>query len=296
MVMTDGDITDHAILPANGGIPEELATFCRTNDEKVPTVIGTPDQSVVEICPEEQGNTVDMVTRADANGFQVRIVFDELLDPSVETLIDSGDGGPCTDTSITCDGSLAQTQPVVVRCNNAEVEYDGYYAPNGNRVSWPPGPSLVVIAQEFVATSSSCTVELRERIKDKQGIVVPTDQRGTAGTYAFETFPLEILGADPADGDELANDAPAVVSFNAPILDGTVAANIVVEDSTGPVAAGFAVDGSDITILPPGGEGGTWTLDETYTITISADAAITDIEDGPYAGGEFVTTFTAVAP
>src|SRR5688500_8751519 len=91
MVITDGDITDSAFLPGFGGLPEELATFCRTGDDFVPTFLGAPDQSVVQVCPEPGSDDppVSMVTTGSISGRQIRIVFDELLSTDVETLVDS---------------------------------------------------------------------------------------------------------------------------------------------------------------------------------------------------------------
>jgi hypothetical protein len=34
----------------NGGVPDEYATFCKTDDDLVPTVVGLPDQSVDFVC------------------------------------------------------------------------------------------------------------------------------------------------------------------------------------------------------------------------------------------------------
>lgn len=295
IVRTDGDITDSAFIPGLGGLPEELATFCSVNDPKKPTFVGAPDFSVVEFCPEE-ATAPPMVTTGSVGGLLIRIVFDELLDPNIETLIDSDDGGPCTQDSITCDGSLATTQPVTLTCDGQSVPYDGYYIPNGNLVSYPPGPSLVIQPTDFIATSAMCSVTLKDSIVDKDGNSVPAEQRGTGDTYKWQIGGLDIIGTSPEDGEDLQDDSPVVISFNAPLDDTTVSgADITVEDSGGPVAVTIAVDpGTGDVIITP--NAGTWTDGETYTVTVLDTATISDIRGGAYVGGGLSFTFNAVAP
>jgi len=296
MVMTDQDITAHAIILGNGGIPEEQATFCRDGDDMVPTVIGTPDQSVVLVCPEDDDDPqTAMVTNATPGGMQIRIVFDELLDTAVETLHDVDDDGPCDEESISCYGTLATTQPVTVMCGNAAVAYDGYYAPNGNIVSWPPGPSLVIQLAPFsVATGATCSVTVKDTFTDKQGEVVPTEQRGP---YNWAVAELSIGATSPEDGDDLADNEPAIISFNAPLDPATVTgADITVDDGGGPVAADISVDpGTGDVIITLAG-GAPWVDGTTYTVTVLDTATITDALGGAYTGGEFIFSFNAVAP
>jgi hypothetical protein len=249
---------------------------------------------VLQICPEAADDPpITTVMDANPNALRVRIVFDELLDPDVETLTDSSDGGPCTATSDTCDGHIATTMPVTLTCNNTPVPYDGYYVPNGNNISWPPGPALVVIPDGFVATSSACTVALRDNVIDKQGEVVPADQRGP---FNFSVGPMVIDGSDPADGDEIVPDAPVVITFNVEVDPASVqAADIDVHDDTADVnvPVDITVTGTDIEILPTSG---TWTDGSTYTVTIPDTATITDVGGGPYVpDGDFVITFTVAA-
>jgi hypothetical protein len=299
---------------AFGGVPDERATFCKvdggTPDPKVPTIIGQPDQSVVQVCPEtpeevtagfshrpdllEPDAPVTEVTNGNPPGFGgvlVRIVFDELLNPDIETLTDSETGGPCTPDSLTCDGHIATTLPVDVNCDGQGATYDGYYVPNGNIASWPPGPSLVVIPDlGQYGAGSQCTVTIRDNVTDKTGTVVDASQRGP---YSWAIADLTVAGTEPADGDTLTNDTPLAIFFTGDIT-GFDTADLTVEDSGGPVNVDLTITGNVVEILPTAGS---WTIDETYTVTILDTADFGDAQSGAaYAGGEFVTTFMAVAP
>jgi len=293
IVRTDGDITDSAFIPGLGGLPEELATFCAVNDPKKPTFVGAPEFSVVQFCPEE-AEQPPMVTAGSVGGPLIRIVFDELLNPDVETLIDPDTGGPCTEDSATCEGSLATTQPVTVTCDGQTVAYDGYYVPNGNLVSYPPGPSLVIEPTDFIATSAMCSVTLKDSIVDKDGNPVPPEQRGTGDTYKWQVGGLDIIGTSPEDGEDLADDQPVVISFNAPLDAATVSgADVTFEDDAGnPVAFTITVDAGDIILTP----NAPLTDGTTYTVTVLDTATINDIRGGAYVGGGLSFSFTAVAP
>src|SRR5689334_10731229 len=125
----------------------ESATYCKPNDPKRPGKVGLPAYGLNPvICPLD-GAPVDMLTDAWPESWYVRIVFDELLDPDVETLEPVLDAmGNETDMAT---GSLAATQPVILKCQDVngvmiDVDYDGYYSPSGNTVTWPLGPSLVI--------------------------------------------------------------------------------------------------------------------------------------------------------
>lgn len=305
MILTDG-------FSEFGGVPEERATYCKIDngvpDPKLPTIIGQPDQSVTQVCPETAAEVTDpdtMITEVtNANpfafgGFHVRVVFDELLDPNIETLTDSEDvnedglaNDPCTAISETCQGHIDTTLPVTLTCGGVAVPYDGYYVPNGNKVSWPPGPSIVVVPLDPSGLSGAqCEVSLRDNILDKEGNVVPAAQRGP---YTFTVAELTIAGSSPADAEEITADSPVVISFT-DLIDGASvdATDVVVHDDTADVdiVVTLTVVGTDIEILPTGG-GGTWTNGSAYTVTIPDTATITDIGGGPYTGGEFILTFT----
>jgi hypothetical protein len=247
------------------GFLYETATFCKANDDKAPTLVGVSDFTTLTICPE-----AGPVTGAVPQGWYARVMFDELLDPDVEELLPVDPMDP--DTTYT--GSLLRTQPVTLTCAGATVAYDGWYAPNGNNVSWPLGPSLVIVPLEFVATSAECSLMLKDTITDKDGNQVPMDQRGP---FTWEIGALEVVGTDPESGSEIAADAQVGIFFNAPLDPATVTegTDVVI---AGPGAAGatVSVSGTDILIDPPGGA---WTTG-AYTVTIPTTATITDERGG----------------
>lgn len=276
----------------------EAATFCREGSEfKVNTTycpearndIGEPIRGMREVAP-----ITDVVPFSQQFGgatfWHVRLIFDELLDPSVETLEDDGAGGTF--------GSLADTQPVTLTCGGVDVAYDGFYDPSGNWLSFPPGPALVIQALDFVATSTpDCEVSLKSgAVTDKDGEEVPS---GELGPYTFGIAPMTLYATDPTDSGDPEMPTEGVdpegvitLSFAAPYDLATVASHITLEDEAGdPVA--FTVtnihpedptmfeDPLNVYIVPdaPLAEMALYVL----TITSTEGDAITDI-----AGGELI--------
>jgi hypothetical protein len=200
----DGDPEVLAVLVMNDAAAHlfEQATYCALNDEKRPAIVGLPDFTAPEVCPEDLSKGADEVTNAYPDGWYIRIMFDELLDPEIEELTEVKDPDTMegTDTFV---GSIAKTHPVKLECESVgggfvEVEYDGYYSPSGNAVTWPLGPSLVIKPNEpkSVATGKSCRVTINDNVVDKSGNKVPSTQRGA---YNFKIAPIEIVLIDPPD-------------------------------------------------------------------------------------------------
>ena len=200
----EGDPEVLAVLVMNDpvGHLSERATFCKTGDEKRPNLVGLPDFTTQQMCPEDLSKGADEVVDAWPDGWYVRIMFDELLDPNIEELteITDPDTGEGTDTF---EGSIANTRPVKLECESVgggfvEVEYDGYYSPAGNAVTWPVGPSLVIKPADptEVATGKQCRVTINDNVTDKSGNKVPAAQRGP---YTFKIAPIEVILIDPAD-------------------------------------------------------------------------------------------------
>jgi hypothetical protein len=188
------------------GLLIEQATYCRPNDEKRPSQVGLPDFTTQQVCPANLAETVPTVDAAYPDGWYVRIMFDELLDPEIETLTEIIDEetGEATDTYV---GSIATTQPVTLECESVNggmvtVDYDGYYSPSGHRITWPLGPSLVIKPNDptLIATSSMCQVTINPNVVDKNGTPVEPSQRGP---YPFSVAPIMILETDPSDGGEI---------------------------------------------------------------------------------------------
>jgi hypothetical protein len=203
---------------------EETATFCTVNKSfvsKRPGLVGTPDFRTFQICPDDP--TMGAPDNGTAEGappsWFVRVVFDELLDPSVEDLMPQLDsmGVP---TGITV-ATLKNTQPVVLKCNGVDVPYDGYYVPNGNRNAFPPGPSLFInpSSPTSVATGSSCTVSVKDVVHNKHGEPVPSDQRdGFAFKLAGMTLRFTSVGGTEVDlGDPAGTDGSVELDPTLPV-------------------------------------------------------------------------------
>lgn len=178
----------------------ESATYCAPNDPKRPDSVGLPDFTYVQICDDDPAVPAQQVTNAYPDGWYIRIMFDELLDPTVEDLIENDDGE-------TFSGTIKRTLPVTLECESVnggfvEVPYDGYYNPAGNRVTWPLGPSLVVKPDEprAIATGKSCRITIKDSVTDKSGTAVPAAQRGP---YEFKIAPITPVFIDPSHGSDV---------------------------------------------------------------------------------------------
>ena len=205
----EGDPEVLAVLVMNDAANKlvESATYCAPNDKKRPAIVGLPDFTAPEVCPVDLSKGATAVDNAYPDGWYVRIMFDELLDPSIEELTEIKDPDTMegTDTFV---GSIANTHPVKLECESVgggfvEVDYDGYYSPAGNAVTWPLGPSLVIKpnAPKTVATGKSCRVTINDNVVDKSGNKVPTTQRGA---YNFKIAPIQIVVIDPPDDPDSA--------------------------------------------------------------------------------------------
>jgi hypothetical protein len=196
----------------------ESATYCRKGDDKRPSLVGLPDNSTKQVCPIDGSEVKNGVIDAYPQGWFVRVMFDELLDPSIEDLTEIlDDNGQPTGTY---SGSIAASHPVSLKCTGVsgamvDVPYDGYYSPAGNNVTWPLGPSLVIKPNlpATVPTTAMCQVSLNDNIYDKNDHVqVPTDQRGP---YTFQIARIKVASISPADGDMVDGiDAGMDIVFN----------------------------------------------------------------------------------
>ncbi|HEX7843901.1 MAG TPA: hypothetical protein VF469_40780, partial [Kofleriaceae bacterium] len=187
-VMSD---LETSLDPSPSGIGRivETATFCAAKDDKRPGLVGLPDIRVIQVCPDDLTKPADNAGTAEAAPptWFVRIVFDKLLDASIEDLVTQSNG-------VTM-GTLKNTQPVKLTCNGADVAYDGYYVPNGNRSSWPLGPALFIqpVSSTSVQTGASCTVSIQDKVHNKAGQSVPTNQRD----YNFKLAAMAFRFTDP---------------------------------------------------------------------------------------------------
>ncbi len=258
----------------------ETATYCAPNDPNRPTLVGLPDFTTTNVCDDDP-SVPAMMAEAAPGTWYVRIMFDELLDPSIEELIPVlDDDDQPTGQFI---GSLAASQPVTLRCEGVDgamhdVDYDGYYSPSGNNVTWPLGPSLVIrpLDPTVVPVASSCEVAIKANtVKDKTGNFVPA---GQAGPFTFRTQPVTVIGTFPADGAVVASDFLFLndyeVDFNTAIDDTTftIPEDVTIAPapadpaSTGTYAAGNL--GFIFTDFIPGTE---------FTVTFNENAMVTDL-------------------
>jgi hypothetical protein len=226
----------------------EQATYCKPNDEKRPGLVGTPLITTEEVCPEDLSASATPVTNAYPDGWYVRIMFDELLNPDIETLtpVVDEETGEATGQFV---GSIATTHPVKLECESVnggmvEVDYDGYYSPAGNRITWPVGPSLVIKPNDptLIATNSACQVTILDVVVDKTGEQVAAGDRGP---YKFNVAPITVLMTDPADGDEI--DAAATY------VDGIYVLFNTEVDPTSVCDEGTAMDECEVTFTPDEG-------------------------------------------
>lgn len=280
-VLGDGDPTG---LQAG-----ESATFCRNGDEYRVNLVYCPEARDANNAPRPGVREISPVTDAAPGDWYVRIIFDEKLDPSVEELVTDADG---------TTGHINRTQPVVLRCGGVELEYDGYYDPSGNHLSYPPGPGLVVDPNEFIATGTQdCEISIAD-LTDKDGETV---QSGQIGPYSFGIAPLRIYGSSPADRSTgVAPDTEVQVEFGAPIDLETARDTVVLtdEDEDGNVVATNPphylldeegeVSDSSVVVLTPAAPLAPNTM---YTVTVSD--GVTDIAGGALVQEEvFTASFT----
>lgn len=203
---------------ASGAGVTETATACKLNDNKRPGLIPANPNGPDQVCPDDLTMGVDEVTDTVPVNWYVRIMFDELLNPNIETLVADTDAqGNATGTS---HGTLANSLPVTITCGGVDVPYDGYYDPSGNSFTWPVGPSLFIAPNDTstVAAGTECTVTLKADVAaDKDGNHVPADQ---IGPYKFKIADMALASTDPAKLTDptkpttISPTKPLLVTFN----------------------------------------------------------------------------------
>lgn len=257
------------------GPPEvTLVNVASESDDEAATFCGAPKRNLF-YCPET-GDVEAPVSDAPPLGLFVRIAFDELLDPSIETIETVDD---------VSTGSIAGANPVNLLCAGAAVSYDGFYQPGGSHLTDPPGPALVIEADGVVPAGSTCTVEILDSVEDKSGNQVPAAARGP---YEFQLAPFSITGTNPQDMTMgLDADIVAAVAFNNLVDEASLVGNITVNDGAADVTVDLSVDPmapNSVLIAP---SAGTFALDTTFTVTVNAGildlgGASFDPPDGPF--------------
>ena len=198
-----------------------------------------------EICPATEAEfTANGPAQLDPLVWNIRVMFDELLDGNVETLVDGADTStacgmssvncePCSVDSDTCRGRLDTTLPFELTCGGLAIAYDGYYYPNGNKDSSPVGPALILVPIDLAPTGQDCQLTIKPSVvKDKQGVSV--DVGANLNQFTFSVMPLDVVETDPVDADAIddrsvvAADGAVTFVFNS-LVDG---ASVSITDVT----------------------------------------------------------------
>lgn len=248
-----------------------------------------------EICPATEAEfTTNGPAELDPLAWNIRVMFDELLDVNVETLVDGDDNSmlcqtnsancaPCTVDSDTCIGHIDTTLPFELSCGGVAIAYDGYYYPNGNKDSSPVGPALILQPRDLAATDTDCTITIKPTVvKDKDGVSVPTG--ANLNVFTAHVQRLDVVETDPVDADAVADrsvvaaDGAVTFVFNSLIDGATVGITEVTLtnlDTNLPVLAAVDVAENAIAIggavdLPAG----------NYAAKITANSVIDDVVGG----------------
>lgn len=273
---------------------DELPTYCKLNDDKRPGFVAVFGG---DVCPTDDLNTaVPEVDTANPLNPYIRIQFDELLDPSFEVLtelLDPDTMAPLGQYS----GSIKASKPVTLTCGGTAVPYDGFYNPSGNSVTWPLGPSIVIIPDDptSIATGSSCSVTIDPMVvkdKDGNGAVDVTP-------FTFKVAGLEFQGSDPEAADmpddaaTIAPDSPVSLLFNgfvdaASLLPSEVSIEKVTDCTATTGTAQPAVIGSGgdgVIVLGTTGtpDAPEFAPSSAYLIKFTAGANVTDLAGGTLA-------------
>ncbi len=278
-----------SVDPSPSSLPRlfETATFCRVNDDKRPGLVGLPNFSARQICPEALTDAAPNAGAAQAvppaGVMFVRVVFDKLLDPHVEDLVPVDPDEPSGPQK----GTLAATQPVTLRCGPpgalVDVRYDGYYSPNGNSRTWPLGPALFIqpLPTEVIPVGATCEVTIKDTVHNKKGASVPTDQR--VYTFKLADMALRFSSPDPEDDDPgvIAVDPASPVNFYWTAAVGELPTAAQVELFEAPnIDDPDDPDGApDLTVCDEGGG----TAVDVGTITPAVHPANLDDDDKPVA-------------
>lgn len=271
----------------------EQATFCKLNDNKRPGFVGISSVGLSEqVCDDDLSVAATEVTDAIPTAWYVRVMFDELLNPDVEELTEIIDPDTNQGTGV-FEGHIKNTKPVTIKCNDVDVPYDGYYAPSGNSVTWPVGPSLFIQPADLttIPTGANCTLTINDAVVDKDGNKVPTAQAADPN-YKWGVAALELVGSDPAvpaPGDPApaiaAADGVVALTFNGFIDAASLAAaEVVIKEGADCTAA--ATGTAKAATVADAGDGqsvvisAAWTAGKAYFITFTADAAVADLAGG----------------
>jgi hypothetical protein len=259
---SDGDPRVITVTVTSESTLTEVATYCANPEEE--KVNGN-------YCPTSADQTVSPVTDALPIGWELRVIFNELLlAEAVEDLIDVGNG--------IYVGTLAETQPVTLTCDGQNIPYDGYYQPAGNHLTIPPGPALVIqpnFPAGFAATGSGCEVTVKSDVQSKE---LETMTQG--GPYGFQIAPMAVSLTDPMEGAIIAPDAQIAVLFNAYVDANSLQNSVTLVDGDGTDVPINALAFDDVVVVQA--QAGMLAPGTDYTLTI--DTGVADIRGGTFTG------------
>jgi hypothetical protein len=329
--------SNQATCSFSPGQPLEQATFCKAGDTKRPGLVGTIDLTTVQVCPATLSAAATEITDAfygiqanaqnpmgglvtPTNGWYARIMFANLLQPNIEDLIPNID--PSTKMPDgTFTGTLATTQPVTLTCGGTAVQYDGYYSPSGNSLSYPVGPSLFIAPLDptSVAGGTECSLSIKNTVKNKAGQAVPSSE---LGPYTFKVGQIALQSSTPNCAGNLpgcsmgdltmptmidATAASLVLTFSGAVdVTSLTAADVVLQTGTDcmtPTATATAVIGSDsnspaaLDVFDAAATGtNTFVTGQTYIFTFKAGVMVKDVAGGDSlpmpAPADFTVCFT----
>lgn len=277
----------------------EPAAYCKyvggQLDPKAPTFVGDPIFGGDIICPDAEADfeagTLEPrpLNTLAANGqiigqqyWGIRVMFDELLQADrVETL----DCEDIPDVGEICSGSFAETNPVTLTCAGTEMPYTGYYVPNGNRVTYPLGPSIYVTPDPdsmTAPTGSTCTLTLDpDKLVDKDGEPVPAADT----SFDVQIADLMLMLVDPAPGDDaVISPDPAAAGAAAFVFNANLAYDEEFQSAVDPDM--FQLFDSEGNAIP------TWTFVGAYWSGGLTDAVYVfpDTATGIFLPGEYTAT------
>ncbi len=200
-------------------------------DPKGPGFVGDAITGGAVVCPDNEADFTPATVDPRIVGGQpwaIRVMFDELLNADKAESLDCD-----ADTGL-CQGTLATTRPVTLKCGTTSIRYyedpadalelqaidryRSFYVPNGNNVTFPLGPSLFISPkpEELVfPTGSSCSLTIDPvKVTDKDNNPVPSDDLVTN----FKIADLALIATDPTEAITIAPTAgvaAAAFVFNA---------------------------------------------------------------------------------
>jgi hypothetical protein len=169
-------------------------------------------------------------------------------------------------------------------CDGVDIPLDpssSFYQPSGNQLIPASnvginglGPALVLVPDDGLRTSSSCSIEFDSSVVDKDGNGVCAPARGQAcvagdtGAIVFGSDELKVVSTAPADGNTSVNPAGAaqiLIRFNAKISAGNPGTITITAGGTPIDTINVTASQTDLSVVLPGG----YQPATEYVVTVS---------------------------